>query len=372
MRNSPRARVVLGLVGLLALALMVWRTTKPAEAWRPMAGANVLLITVDTLRADRFTATHMPQLAALARQGHVFPTTYAHAPLTLPSHASMLTGLLPPVHGVRGNGAFRLSDAHVTLAERLKSAGYRTGAFIGAFVLDARFGLAQGFDTYRAVDDDRAFAADFTFAERPAESVLQDAEAWVPQDTAGSGPWFAWVHVFDPHAPYVAAGSTPTASYDGEVRHVDTVLSGFLGRLRARGALERTLLVMTADHGEGLGEHGESTHGLFAYDATMRVPLVIAGPDLGAATHPEPAAHVDIVPTILDTLALPGDASLAGRSLRAGDPGTRPIYIEAMDGWLAAGAAPVSGIVRDGLKWLSLPEPELYDLTLDPTEVTNA
>lgn len=371
MRNAPRRRVVLGVVVLLVLAAAIWRVARPAEAWSRTTGANVLLVTVDTLRADRFTATHMPQLAALARRGFSFPTTYAHAPLTLPSHASILTGLLPPAHGVRGNGAFRLGDAQVTLAERLKSAGFRTGAFVGAFVLDARFGLAQGFDTYRGVDDDRAFAADFAFAERRAEAVLGEAEAWVLQASTPDGPWFAWVHVFDPHAPYDAPGASPSAAYDGEVRHVDHALGGFLEHMRARGALDRTIVVLTADHGESLGEHGESTHGLFAYDATVRVPLVFAGPGIAAGTSAAPAAHIDLVPTILDTLGLPGDASLPGRSLRAGDPGARPIYIEAMEGWLAAGAAPVRGMVQAGLKLLNLPEPELYDLATDPAEVTN-
>lgn len=368
-RRPSFARVLVVVVALAAAAAL-WRARQASAAWPVIARANVLLVTIDTLRADRLTEARMPRLTSLARLGHHYPTTYSHAPLTLPAHASILTGLLPPAHGVRGNGAFRLSDTHDTLAERLKREGYRTGAFVGAFVLDARFGLAQGFDRYRAVEDDREFAADFAFAERPAGAVLDDAEAWLLEAPAAD-PWFAWVHLFDPHAPYDSPGPSPAAAYDGEVRRVDTVLGAFLDRLRSRGALDRTLIVLTADHGESLGAHGESTHGLFAYDTTLRVPLMIAGPGLGTASPTAPAAHIDIVPTVLDTLGLAGDPSLPGRSLRAGDPRDRPIYVEAMDGWLAAGAAPVRGVVADGFKLISVPDAELYDLGADPAEVTN-
>ncbi len=365
---SLAVKAAVGLAALAALAV-AWRAGQPAAGWPTAPGSNVLLVTVDTLRADRLTGTLMPRLSELARQGHAFPTAYAHAPLTLPSHASILTGLLPPAHGVRGNGGFRLTEDHVTLAERLKGAGYRTGAFIGAFVLDARFGLGQGFDVYQAVADDRAFAVDFAFAERPAEAVLRDADAWLRQPSAA--PWFAWVHLFDPHAPYEAPGATPAAAYDGEVRRVDAALGSFLDRLRARGALDRTLVVVTADHGEGLGAHGEATHGLFVYDTTVRVPLVVAGPGVDAATSARPAAHIDLVPTVLDTLELPADAGLPGRSLRAELPEDRPIYLEAFDGWLSAAAAPVRAVVQRGLKFISVPEAELYDLERDPAEAAN-
>lgn len=361
---------------LLAGAVAWWRSAHGVDEPRwpggALVGGNVLLVTIDTLRADRLTDAAMPALSALARAGHVFRTTYAHAPLTAPSHASMLTGLLPPAHGVRGNGAFRLDGTHVTLAERLKAAGYRTGAFVAAFVLDSRFGLAQGFDRYDGVDDDRTFATDFAFAERRAPGVLADAEAWIAPPTASAQPWFAWVHLFDPHAPYDAPGTSGPHTYNDEVRYADTALGEFLGRLRRSGALDRTLIVVTADHGESLGEHGESTHGLFAYDATMRVPLVVAGPSLGSGAHSAPAAHIDLVPTILDTLGLPADPALPGLSLRVLDAESpRPIYLEAQDGWLAAGAAPVSAVVSGHLKFIDLPEPELYDLDTDRGETRN-
>lgn len=341
----------------------------PASA---LDGGNVLLVTVDTLRADRLTDAAMPALAAFARAGHVFPMTYAHAPLTVPSHASMFTGLLPPAHGVRGNGAFRLDDTHLTLAERLAAAGYRTGAFVASFVLDSRFGLAQGFDRYEGVDDPRVFAADFAFAERRAPVVLASAESWIGQPSTRAQPWLAWVHLFDPHAPYDAPGASGSSAYDDEVRYADTALGEFLNRLRRSGALDRTLVVVTSDHGESLGEHGETSHGLFAYDATMRVPLVVWSTALGTGTHETPVAHIDLVPTILDALGLPADPALPGRSLRLRDGGSpRAIYLEAQEGWLAAGAAPLSAVVVDTMKFVDLPEPELYDLEADAGETRN-
>ncbi|MGE3190282.1 MAG: sulfatase-like hydrolase/transferase [Vicinamibacterales bacterium] len=375
-RPSSRAPWIAGGLVLAVLVAGGWWWTRPAAGDWPAAGlpgGNVLLVTIDTLRADRLTPAVMPNLSRLADDGHRFPTAYAHAPLTLPSHSSILTGLTPPAHGVRGNGAFRLADDQVTLAERLSARGYRTGAFVGAFVLDPRFGLAQGFDTYDAVDDERPFAQDFDFAQRRADAVLAQAGQWV---LAGdqARPWFAWVHLFDPHAPYDAPAAAGLGAYDAEAHYTDAALGTFLDRLRAGGALARTLVIVTADHGESLGEHGEQTHGLFAYDATMRVPLVIEGPGLGTGVHDRPAAHVDVVPTVLETLGLPADPALPGRPLRevaAAPSSTRAIYMEAMDGWLTARSAPVRAIVAGGWKLVDVPRGELYDLGADPGETTN-
>ncbi|MDH4065264.1 MAG: sulfatase-like hydrolase/transferase [Acidobacteriota bacterium] len=374
MRRSPR--LVSAVAVLAAVAAVAWwwsSRPSPRQSWpeHAISGGNLLLVTLDTLRADRLTDAAMPRLSALARTGHRFRTAYAHVPLTLPSHASILTGLLPPAHGVRGNGAFRLDAARLTLAERLAADGYQTGAFVGAFVLDSRFGLAQGFDRYESVDDDRDFAGDFAFAQRPAPAVLAGALQWI-RDAAPERPWFAWVHLFDVHTPHdaPAAGLGP---YDDEVHLVDAQLGDFLDRLAADGRLSRTLVIVTADHGESLGEHGESTHGLFVYDATMRVPLVVSGPGLGSADHTEPAALIDLVPTILDVLARTPDPSLPGRSLRliGAAASSRPIYLEAQEGWLAVGAAPVSAVVDNGLKFIDVPEAELYDLAEDPGEARN-
>jgi choline-sulfatase len=232
---------------------------------------NLLLITLDAVRADRVTAKLTPSLDALAARGTRFERTYAHAPLTLPAHASILTGLLPPAHGVRNNG-FRLDAAVTTLAEMLAAAGYRTGAFVGSSALDARFGLAQGFEEY----DDRydllhgpAGANAFRQGARRGAAVLAAASAWIARQ---SEPWFAWAHVRDAHAPYV--------SYDHSVAAADAAIGAFLDAPAIAAFRDRTVVVVTSDHGEMLGEHGERTHGLFAYEGAIRVPLILAGPGI--------------------------------------------------------------------------------------------
>jgi arylsulfatase A-like enzyme len=221
-------------------------------------------------------------------------------------------------------------------------------------VLDARFGLNRGFDVY----DDRYGAssapASFHFVERPADQVQQAATAWIARPTAGDErPWFAWVHLFDPHAPYrppvdFARGRAP---YDGEIAWTDAALGKTVDDLRGRGQLDRTVIVVTADHGESLGEHGETTHGLFAYDATLRVPLIVVGPGLAPREVTIPTAHVDIVPTLLDLLTLPWRGGLDGRSLRDEIAGTssareRRIHFETLDASLTRGWAPLRGIIE--------------------------
>lgn len=367
-------RAGIGAVVLLAAGWWVF-TSSERTLWRSAAlpGGNLLLVTVDTLRADRLSPRFAPNLVKLAASGHLFRTAYAHAPLTLPSHASILTGVLPPNHGVRGNGAFRLDDGQLTLAERLGAVGYRSAAFVGSFVLDSRFGLAQGFDHYDGIDDEREFAADFAFAQRRAPEVFGAAATWILAQARPGQPWFAWVHVFDPHAPYDAPDAGAADGYDGEVRFVDRAFGDFLDRLNRGGALADTAIIVTADHGESLGEHGESAHGLFTYDATMRVPLLIAGPQLGSGIHDTATGHIDLVPTALDLLGLPADAALPGRSLRRVPEATTapPIFLEAMDGWLTAGAAPVAAVVQNHWKLIDTPLPELYDLAADASESRN-
>ena len=373
-------------MAILAVALVmagyVALNPRRGSAWPPAAlpRGNVLLVTLDTVRADRVRPAPdsrlAPVLGQLMREGRAFTNAYTHAALTLPAHASILTGLLPPAHGVRGNGSFRLSETHVTLAERLGAAGYQTAAFVGAFVLDARFGLQQGFDRYDGVTDERSFAQDFAFAERRADRVLAAAEQWIVSAAApdSSRPWFAWVHLFDAHAPYDAPASLVPDPYENEIAYVDRELGGLLQRLQARGTLDRTLIVVTSDHGEGLGEHGESTHGLFAYDSTMRVPLVFHAPGIGSGVHDELSTHVDILPTVLDIVGVGIGDGLPGQPLRLAiaDPdGSRDAYLEAMDGWLTAGAAPLTALVAGSWKFVEAPDRELYDLTSDPKEERN-
>ena len=372
-----------GLVVLVSAAAW-WQLTRPSETTTgsgALRGAKLLLVTGDTLRADRVgTLGLTPNLDALGERGFRFSHAYAHAPVTLPSHASIMTGLTPPAHGVRDNGSYHLADARTTLAEILRAAGYRTGAFLGAFVLDSRFGLDQGFEEY----DDRfdaiapSLAADFV--QRRADEVLRRAGDWIVtrHDTAApSGetpPWFAWAHLFDPHEPYDAPERRVSDPYDNEVAFTDAVLGRFFTRLRKAGALDDTLTIVTGDHGEGRGEHGEVTHTLFAYDTTLRVPLILAGPGIPSAVRDVPVSHVDVLPTVLDLLGQELTSSVDGRSLRVEldvDRAVPPVYFEALTANLTRNWAPLTGIIADGWKFIDLPIPELYDLAADPGETTN-
>ena len=290
MKNRAAWAIVGGPI--VAVALGVWlarghvpRQTQPLSAGA-LRGANVLLVTVDTLRVDRVGAYGgdrglTPAIDRLARSGLRFDRAYAHVPLTLPSHTTLMTASYPPHNGVRDNGTFHLDAAEPTLAAVLQSAGYRTAAFVGSFVLDARFGLNRGFDVY----DDRMLgsSADLEVVQRPAEQVLAPAYDWIASPAARPSarpgtPWFAWVHLYDPHEPYTPPepyrSRYTEAPYDGEIAYADAALGAFMERLQTAGALANTLVVIAADHGESLGEHGERTHGLFAYDATLHVPLV--------------------------------------------------------------------------------------------------
>jgi arylsulfatase A-like enzyme/Flp pilus assembly protein TadD len=362
----------------------LWPIARAPQTRSDFRGVNVLLVTIDTLRADRIGAYGSragltPTLDALAAGGVRFTRVWSHAPVTLPAHASILTGLLPPRHGVRNNGSFRLGLEPATLAERLRAAGYRTGAFVGAFVLDTRFGLNRGFHKYDDRYDSGTSSATFHFAERSADRVLSSATAWITEPESGHArPWFAWVHLFDPHAPYRAPApfAHARAPYDAEVAWTDSALGTALNELRSRGQLDRTLVIVTADHGESLGDHRETTHGLFAYDATLRVPLIIAAPGLRPRVVSTPASHVDIMPTVLDLLAIESPSGLDGRSLRpdideAAEINARAIYFEALDANLTRGWAPLRGIVDGTWKYIDLPEPELYNLDTDPNEQTN-
>jgi arylsulfatase A-like enzyme len=264
-----------------------------------------------------------------------------------------------------------------TLATLLRARGYRTGAFVSAFPLDSRFGLDAGFEAYddRLGDPDRT--PDFRMQERPGPQTVAAARAWLD---ATPGPRFCWVHLYEPHAPYAPPfewrGRVPSA-YDGEVAAADAALAPLLDPLLARGSAGRTLVVLTADHGEGLGEHGEATHGLFAYESTLRVPLVFYAPHLfRPRVVTEGARHVDVLPTVLDALGLPVPSGLPGHSLLAAAEGrgagsAPPSYFEALTPALTRGWAPIRGVLRDRVKYVELPLPELYDLAADPHEATN-
>ncbi len=315
---------------------------------------------------------------------------YAPAPLTLPSHTSIMTAAYPPAHGVRTNGLFRLGPDRPTLASVLREAGYRTGAFVGAFVLDARFGLNRGFDIYDDRYGEQHRTGSTEGAERRAEDVVTPALAWIlgkaqpgnspaPPGSRSPNPesrWFAWVHLYDPHEPYDAPApyASRFAPYDAEVAYADAQVGRLLTELRDAGALDRTLVAIAADHGESLGEHGERTHGVFVYDATMRVPWILwAGARLRGSSDAL-VSLTDLAPTALDLLGVAAPKQFEGVSAAAAIRGEReipPPYIEAMDANLTRNWAPLTGIVSGQYKLIDLPMPELYDLASDPKETTN-
>jgi len=349
----------------------------------PAAGppANALLVTFDTTRADRigcygYDGAETPTLDALAAAGTLFERAWAPTPITLPSHATILTGLPPAAHGARNNGTYRLPPAATTIAEILDAEGFATGAFVSAFVLERRFGLAQGFERYG--DDLTAGhvpASDLEIRSRPAERTVDEAIAWL--DGVGERRFFLWLHLFDPHQPYRLEGDLAARfadrPYDGEIARADRELGRLLAALEARGLRDATAVVATADHGESLGEHGEDTHGLFLYDSTLRVPLIVSHPGSVPAGRRSTAAAglVDLAPTLLDLLGLPPSPAMAGRSLLA-DPAAPPaLLIETVLPAESYGWSPLSGLVAGDAKYIEAPEPELYDLRRDPAEATN-
>jgi len=340
-----------------------------------------MLITLDTTRADRlgcygYGPGVTPNLDRLAAEGVRFRRAYAHVPLTAPSHASILTGLLPPRHGVHDNGAFALPEGPTTLAEVFLDAGYRTGGFVSAFVLDRRFGLARGFATYD--DDVLGGGADNVEASVRAEVTVGRALEWIR--TEDSRPFFCWVHLYDPHAPYDPpepfAKQLSGRPYDGEIAYMDSEVGRLLAALRTLGT--PTLVAVMGDHGESLGEHQESTHMYYVYGATQRVPFILHLPGhLPEGVVVDPVVRsVDLMPTVLEIAGLPCPAGLDGASLvplitgRARqEPG--PAYLESYTPRIWWGARELLGL-RTG-RWLYIrsPRPELYDVEQDPGELRN-
>jgi arylsulfatase A-like enzyme/Tfp pilus assembly protein PilF len=368
------------LLALLLAAVSLAGCERGGDVRRP----NLVLVTLDTVRADHLgcygdRAAVTPWLDRLAAEGIRFAQASSPVPLTLPSHTSMLTGLLPPHHGVRNNGAGGLREGTATLATLLAGRGYRTGAFVGAFVLDRRFGLARGFAVY---DDDipRDPRAGVSLeAERPGREVVDRALAWLAREDPR--PFFLWVHLYDAHAPYRPppqwAARHPGRPYDGEISEVDEQVGRILEQLGRRGLGDRTVVAVAGDHGEGLGEHGELTHGLLLYEPTLHVPLLLRAPGrLRPRVVATPVSLVDLAPTLAGLL---GQAfargsrdgrDLAPALLRGGEPPATELYAEtqypAIFGW-----SPLAALRRRGLKYIAAPRPELYDLRRDPREAAN-
>lgn len=362
--------VVVAAVALLAVTLAVTLALRH----RRRAAPDVILITIDTLRADSLgfagnKRVRTPWLDSLAARGTVFTNAHAHNVVTLPSHANILTGLYPYQHGLRDNAGFVLDAKHPTLGARMHEAGYSTAAFVSAFPLDSRFGLNAGFDVYDDQYREASNPLDFVVQERPAEETLAAARKWY--DTA-AGKKFLWVHLYDPHAPYDPPSPFREqyldSPYLGEIAYVNEQLSRFLGPILE--ARPDTVVIITADHGEALGDHGEQTHGLFAYESTLKVPLLVVDPDRAPEVSSESARHVDLVPTILTRAGAKPPEGLPGHDLfggiAAGDS-----YFEAMSASLNRGWAPLAGLIHEGRKYIDLPLPELYDLPKDPAEMHN-
>lgn len=341
---------------------------------------NILLITIDTLRADRLSCydekyVKTPNIDSLAEKGILFTKAFAHNPLTLPSHANILLGTTPLYHGVHDNVNFIVQENFLTLAEHLKDFGYSTGAVIGAYPLDSRFGLEQGFDFYDDDFKDKG-SPKFTSGERKAEVVVEVAQEWLKEQ---EGPWFLWMHIWDPHFPYESPEPFLTQfkkqPYDGEVAYVDSVLGNFFHFMEDAGLSEKTLIVLTSDHGESLGQHGERTHGTLAYNTTIWVPLIIFIPGQESGKVNQLVSHTDIFPSVCDILGVGKPPFLQGISVLSALEGKglpeRKIYFESLEPYYNFGWAPLRGYIDKKEKFFDSPIPELYFLENDFEEAQN-
>jgi arylsulfatase A-like enzyme/Flp pilus assembly protein TadD len=371
------------------------QNTKAQQLKIPGKDFNILLITLDTLRVDRLSVysdkyVKTPNIDRLAGKSFIFTRAFSHNPLTLPAHTNILTGTTPCFHGISDNTGYRLDKRFLTIAQYLKQSGYRTGAFIGAFPLDSRFGLDRGFDVY---DDQYGThnQLEFFFVERPAQKVIEPAVQWISQQDSspGKNKWFAWVHLFDPHQPYLPPSPYNKEYrhdlYSGEVAYVDASLKVLFDFLENKGLMENTVIVVTGDHGEALGEKGEETHSYFAYNNTIHIPLLLYIPgtvpgEKGIKIH-ENVCHVDIFPTICHILNLDIPRHLQGESLlplienhlkgNPGDGKPRVIYFESLSPYLNWGWSPLRGFVRGDIKFIDLPVTEVYNIEDDSDENHN-
>ncbi len=375
-----------GAFGAIVLVLLVWLWL--GGGGRPFRGNtsayNLLLVTMDTTRADRlgcygYERIRTPIIDGLADGGVLFENAYTPAVMTLPSHTSILSGRVPPAHGVRINGSGLVRPEVETLAEILKAAGFATGAAVSAVVLDSMFGLDQGFDHY---DDNvpESGSHDVFFSQRPAGAVTDAALSFL--NTARAGRWFLWVHYFDPHTPFDPPSpfreQYGRASYEGEIAYMDSEIGRLLAAVEETGAGDRTIVVLVGDHGEGFRDHGEMSHGVFLYDEVSRVPLILSVP--GFIEEPRRVKSVvrttDIVPTILDLLRLPPRPSLDGVSLwplasGASEDLGLSAYIESAASTLMYGWSPLAALRSGPWKYIHGPEPELYNIEADPKEKRN-
>jgi arylsulfatase A-like enzyme/Tfp pilus assembly protein PilF len=378
--------ILLSLLLYVPLCLLVL----PVDAER--AGAppkpNVILITIDTLRPDHlgcygYKSIQTPHIDQLALESARFTTVVSQVPQTLPSHCSILTSTYPMSHGVRDNVGYRLDDSKTTLAEVLKQRGFQTGAFVGSYVLDSRFGLGQGFDAYDDHFNPEKNPDGFLKLEqleRRGDEVVNHAIQWIG-NTNSQSPFFAWIHLYDPHDPYDPPPPFKVRYrsnlYDGEIAYADEQVGRLITFLSKRGLYDKTLIVLTSDHGESFGEHREFKHGYFLYDTTLLVPLLIKPirHAFGKLTIEEQVRLVDVAPTILQILELPRVADFQGMGLLGLLAGKqKQLQLEAYSETFYPaqfGASSLRSLRRAGSKFIEAPKPELYDLKADPGELRN-
>jgi arylsulfatase A-like enzyme/tetratricopeptide (TPR) repeat protein len=382
----PGRTLTVAVSTALLLCLSACRHEVPERARAAPRDANVLLITIDTTRADHLSCyapghARTPNLDALAARGVRFAHATAQVPLTLPSHACIMTGAYPTVHGLRDMGGFVLDTSHATIASLTQAAGFQTAAFVGSRAVAHRFGLAHGFDTY---DDDMGPQTEEgklpgVFAERRAGVVTDRALEWLKR--SGQKRFFLWAHYYDPHEPYDPPEpykhEYAKSLYDGEIAYMDEQIGRLLAGLDQWGLTSRTLVMVIGDHGESLGEHGEATHGVFLYDATLHVPLLVAGPDVPSGkVISEQVRSIDLHPTVMEFLRLAASPEAQGVSLwplieqgtpvRSNYSYGETLYPKTYMGW-----SELRAMRTDDWKFILAPHPELYDLAHDPGETRN-
>jgi len=375
----------------LGLCLLTWAlfagreraASPPSSELKP----NVIFITIDTLRADHLscygaTQVQTPNIDALARAAARFTQAYTPVPITLPAHSAIFTGSFPMSTGMHDFSGNKLPAHTATLARVLYDQGYATAAFLGSAVLDSRFGLNQGFETYfDHFDFSRLDETNLDLMERRGDVVMDEALKWLRGNSqAPDRPFLLWAHLYDPHFPYTPP--EPYASryrvhpYDGEIAFADEQVGRLIAFLKEKGLYEKSLLVLAGDHGEGLGEHGEKTHGFFIYNSTLHVPLLIKIPGASPRVVGDEASLVDVMPTLLQALKIPIPPSVQGRSLlgqvlgRVGGSSSN-LYSETYLPLLHFRWSQLRGLQAHGLKYIDAPRPELYDTRADPHELKN-
>ncbi|RPJ01903.1 MAG: hypothetical protein EHM31_04555 [Candidatus Aminicenantes bacterium] len=398
-KGRPGLSWIVAAICLAAAAFAVFKlvprspSSRVPSLWakKGVEKPNVILVTLDTTRADHLgaygsTTARTPNLDALARRGVVFEQAASASPLTLPAHSTIMTGMYPTFHGVRVNGNTALSDGQTTLAEVFSRRGYRCGAFIGAFVLDGRWGLKQGFEHYDDQFDLNKYKhIDLGAIQRPGNVVMDAALAWL--ESRKGGPFFSWIHLYDPHTPYeppepylseYAAGGL-AGLYAGEIAYMDEQIGRLSAWVAGAGLDESTVIVLIGDHGEGLGSHGEGTHGYFAYDYALHVPFIIVPPfaELRGKRVPSQVRSADIFPTVLALAGIAPEGETQGLSLvpamfRPGGGGPEmPAYGESMSPNIQFGWSPLQVLRTSRFKYIGAPRAELYDISQDPEERLN-